>query len=99
MRKQRHYRGGYDFTGLAQARARASKTRDKSRDVLWQLLRDRKLLGFKFRCQHQIGRYIADFYCREAQLVIECDGAIHDRNEQWQHDQARDAMSLNKVFA
>ena len=48
-------------------------------------------MGFKFRRQHQFGRYVADFYCREAQLVIECDGSPHDLNEQWQHDQVRDA--------
>ena len=59
--------------------------------LLWQLLRNRQLLGFKFRRQHQIGAYVADFYCREACLVVECDGAAHDLNEQWQHDQVRDA--------
>ena len=91
MRKQRHYRGGYDFTGLLKQGRELRKHQTGAETFLWQLLRDRRMLGFKFRRQHQIGRYIADFYCREAQLVIECDGAIHDRNEQWQHDQARDA--------
>ena len=58
---------------------------------LWRLLRNRQLSGFKFSRQHQFGSYIADFYCHEAQLVIECDGCIHEINENWQHDQARDA--------
>jgi NADH:ubiquinone oxidoreductase subunit E len=48
-------------------------------------------MGFKFRRQHQFGDYVADFYCHEAQLVVECDGAVHEENERWQHDQARDA--------
>ena len=60
-------------------------------ELIWSLLRNRQLLGFKFRCQHQFGRYVADFYCREAQLVIECDGSPHDLNEQLHHDQIRDA--------
>ena len=56
---------------------------------LWSFLRNRQLHGFKFRRQHQFGGYIVDFYCHEAQVVIECDGSIHETNENWQHDQAR----------
>jgi very-short-patch-repair endonuclease len=47
--------------------------------ALWDILRDRRCLGFKFRRQHAIGPYIVDFYCAEAGLVIEVDGPIHDR--------------------
>jgi very-short-patch-repair endonuclease len=49
---------------------------------------------FKFRRQHQFGSYVADFYCREAQVVIECDGSVHEPNEQWLHDQNRDAYMI-----
>jgi len=52
------------------------------------------LLGFKFRRQHQLGDYIADFYCHEASLVVECDGSVHDPNEQWHHDRNRDAYMI-----
>jgi len=52
---------------------------------LWTRLRDRRLLGFKFRRQHSIGRYIADFYCAEARFVIELDGGQHA------NDRVRDA--------
>jgi type I restriction enzyme R subunit len=62
--------------------------------LLWELLRNRQLLGFKFRRQHQFGDYIADFYCHEAQLVIECDGSAHGPNEAWHHDQERDAYMI-----
>ena len=44
---------------------------------LWQQLRDRRLLGHKFRRQHSIGPYIADFVCVPARLVIELDGSQH----------------------
>ncbi len=63
---------------------------------LWSKLRNRQVFGFKFRRQHQFGDYIADFYCHEAQLVIECDGVIHETNENWQHDQARDAYMVGQ---
>ena len=43
---------------------------------LWSLLRNRSL-GFKFRRQVPIGRYIADFACVEARVVVELDGGQH----------------------
>jgi len=73
-------------------RARQLRQKQTSPEaLLWQLLRNRQVLGFKFRRQHQFGDYIADFYCHEAQLVVECDGSAHDPNEAWHHDQERDA--------
>ncbi|MEA5463320.1 endonuclease domain-containing protein [Leptothoe sp. PORK10 BA2] len=56
--------------------------------ILWECLRARQFYGYKFRRQHNIGRFIADFYCIEAQLVIEVDGPIHD--SQREKDAARD---------
>lgn len=44
---------------------------------LWQALRNRSI-GFKFRRQHPIGPYVADFACPEAKLVIEIDGPWHE---------------------
>ena len=58
---------------------------------LWSALR-KKQLGFKFRRQHPIGRYIADFYSREAHLVVEVDGAGHFTDEARSYDAERDAF-------
>jgi very-short-patch-repair endonuclease len=57
--------------------------------MLWECLRDRRLHGFKFRRQHPIGRYIADFYCEELKLIIEIDGSIHDQIDQAEYDAVR----------
>jgi very-short-patch-repair endonuclease len=46
--------------------------------ALWALLRNRQLLGQKFRRQHSVGRFFADFYCAAARLAIEADGSSHD---------------------
>lgn len=46
--------------------------------MLWQRLRKRQVLGFKFRRQHTIERFIVDFYSRDARLVVEVDGPIHE---------------------
>ena len=44
---------------------------------LWSALRNRQLLGFKFVRQQPVGPYIADFACREADLIVELDGDQH----------------------
>ncbi len=54
--------------------------------LLWRHLRHRQLAGLKFRRQHPVGRYVADFCCEEEKLVIELDGGQHaaeaDEDEQ-----------------
>ncbi|KKC24420.1 hypothetical protein WP12_19440 [Sphingomonas sp. SRS2] len=59
--------------------------------MLWQQLRGGKA-GAKFRRQHPLGSYIADFYCAAARLAIEIDGEAHDRAGQVERDQGRDAF-------
>jgi very-short-patch-repair endonuclease len=49
----------------------------EAENSLWQCLRNRQLLGFRFRRQHSIDRFIVDFYCAKARLVIEVDGEVH----------------------
>ncbi|GAB3359096.1 endonuclease domain-containing protein [Lysobacter tyrosinilyticus] len=44
---------------------------------LWQSLRERRLLSCRFRRQHRIGPYFADFACPEHRLVVELDGSQH----------------------
>ncbi|HYX23446.1 MAG TPA: endonuclease domain-containing protein [Thermoanaerobaculia bacterium] len=62
-----------------------------SEDAFWEHLRDRKLLGLKFRRQVPIGPYVADFYCHEMRLIVELDGSIHEERAQVSHDVNRDA--------
>ncbi len=48
---------------------------------LWNYLRANKLNGFKFKRQVPVGRYIVDFCCQDARLIIELDGGHHSENE------------------
>lgn len=57
--------------------------------ALWEELKGKKL-GLKFRRQHPIGHFIADFYCHELKLVVEVDGEIHQQKDQAEYDQGRD---------
>ena len=47
---------------------------------MWSALRDRRLSRYKFRRQHPIGSYLADFACTEYRLIIEIDGGQHADN-------------------
>jgi very-short-patch-repair endonuclease len=51
--------------------------------------------GFKFRRQHPIGFYIADFFCHKVKLIIEIDGSIHNNIEVKEIDEKRQAELEN----
>jgi very-short-patch-repair endonuclease len=57
-------------------------------NLVWSLLRNRRLGGAKFRRQHPLPPYVLDFYCHEARLAIELDGGQHLESER---DTQRDA--------
>ena len=53
----------------------------EAENLLWMRLRNHQLNGLKFRRQHNIERFIVDFYCAQEKLVIEVDGLIHQYRE------------------
>jgi len=61
---------------IAPARKLRREMTDAER-LLWRYLRNRELLGHKFRRQHAIGGFIADFICIDAKLIVEADGGQH----------------------
>ena len=54
------------------------KHQTRAEDILWRHLRGSRFHGAKFRRQVPFDRYIADFYCHAAKLVVEFDGKQHD---------------------
>jgi very-short-patch-repair endonuclease len=56
--------------------------------LLWSVLRGRRLAGLKFRRQQAIGPYVVDFCCRDLNLIVELDGMSHD--DKTRQDAARD---------
>jgi len=57
--------------------------------LLWTRINKNQISGLKFRRQHPINRFIADFYCVKINLVIEIDGSIHELQDHQNHDQGR----------
>lgn len=74
----------------AMARRLRKKLTSAEALMWWRLRRDYG--EWRFRRQHPIGPYIADFACIEARLVIEVDGATHGSVEDIAHDERRTAF-------
>src|ERR1700745_2679562 len=75
------------------ARARQLRRESTSAEGLaWELLRNRRMLGLKFRRQHVIAGFVADFYCAERRLVLELDGPSHSAGMRSEYDAARTAL-------
>ena len=65
--------------------------------MLWNQLRGSRL-GFKVRRQHPLGPYVADFFVRDANLVIEVDGNAHDFGERPKSDNHRDKYMIGQGY-
>ena len=79
----------------AQIFARARVLREsmtEAEKLLWEELKGNKLDGYKFRRQHPIHKFIADFYCHKLKLVIELDGKYHTSPEQKILDSEREEL-------
>ncbi|MBW4360379.1 endonuclease domain-containing protein [Flavobacterium sp. NAS39] len=61
----------------------------EAEEKLWLALRENQIGGYKFRRQHPLSLYIADFYCHALKLVIEIDGDYHLSEEQQFLDKKR----------
>ena len=89
LEKGKIVRAGRDAEKQALA-LRMRRAMTEAEALLWERLRNNRLGGLHFRRQQVIAGFIADFYCRAARLIIECDGAVH-RNQQG-YDYERDQI-------
>ncbi|MEX0905500.1 MAG: endonuclease domain-containing protein [Balneolaceae bacterium] len=56
--------------------------------LLWEELKQKKMLGYQFLRQKPVGNYIVDFFCHKLKLVLEIDGDSH-REENYEYDMER----------
>ena len=66
------------------------KESTRAEKYLWKMLRNRSIAGFKFRRQHPLYHFIADFYCDKAKLILEVDGDIHELAHIKEYDKERE---------
>jgi very-short-patch-repair endonuclease len=66
--------------------------------MIWKRIRGAQL-GAKFRRQHPIGPYVADFCCLEARLVVEIDGDIHGYGDRPKRDAVRVKYMIERGFS
>ena len=65
--------------------------------ILWGYLRA-GIDGLKFRRQHPLGIYVADFYCHKIKLIIEVNGSIHNKKEIKEYDIKREKDLINDGY-
>ena len=70
---------------LKQRARELRKNSTLSEVLLWEELKSRKMLGYKFLRQKPIGNYIVDFFCNKLKMVIEIDGDLHTE-EKFEYD-------------
>jgi len=80
-----------NFNKVSEKEKRRRLRRDQTfcEKIVWNYLRDRKTLGYKFRRQYSVDHFVIDFYCPELKLAIELDGSIHDEPDQKEYDAYR----------
>ena len=81
---------------LEKTRKSLRRTESKPEVLVWSKLR-RKQIGYKFRRQFSIGRYIVDFYCPSTKLIIEIDGSVHSFKKQ--KDKIREDYLLKEGYS
>src|SRR5215813_8617029 len=66
--------------------------------LLWRYLKAHHLDGISFRRQAPMGRYVVDFVCHTARVVVELDGETHDFDARQQHDVVREAWLASRGY-
>jgi 5-methyltetrahydrofolate--homocysteine methyltransferase len=74
----------YGHHPLVAARARElRRSMTRAEHILWDQLRRDRFAGLRFRRQHPMDGYIADFFCHQMRLIVEVDGEVHERQREY----------------
>ena len=76
----------YNKTTEKEKRRKLRRYSTQAEQLVWNFLRNRQLLGYKFRRQYSVDQYVTDYYCSEIKLAVELDGASHNAIEQNKYD-------------
>jgi len=76
----------YNKSSEKEKRRKLRQNQTNAEDLVWRYLRNRQLLGYKFKRQYSVDHFVIDFYCPELKLAVELDGASHNNPEQREYD-------------
>ena len=88
----------YNYGLLKQFALEMRNKPTEAEKMLWNVLSNKAIDGYKFRRQHIIGNYIADFICLKSNLIIEVDGSIHQLPENQVSDAERTKWLLSEGY-
>ena len=87
--------GYIDYNSNLKQRSRDLRNQSTLSEVLlWKYVRAKQIKGFQFNRQKPLGKFIADFYCKQLKLVIEIDGSSHDGKEEYDRDRENELQKL-----
>ncbi len=76
----------YNKSSEKEKRRKLRQNQTNAEDLVWRYLRNRQMLGLKFKRQYSVDHLVIDFYCPELKLAVELDGASHNDPEQKKYD-------------
>lgn len=80
----------YNRSSMTIRRRQLRNSMPRAEIFLWARLKNKQIMGYKFRRQHSLGYYVLDFYCPKLKLAIEVDGDSHFTEEAKKYDLRRE---------
>jgi len=79
----------YNKSSEKNKRRKLRQYQTHAEDLVWRFLRNRQMLGYKFKRQYSVDHFVIDFYCTKLKLAVEIDGASHDLPGKKEYDSDR----------
>lgn len=76
----------FNKSSQTEKRRKLRQHQTNAEELVWRFLRNRQILGYKFRRQYSVDHFVIDFYCAELKLALEIDGGSHNDPEQKKKD-------------
>ena len=76
----------FNKSSETEKRRKLRQHQTNAEELVWRFLRNRQMLGYKFKRQYSVDHFVIDFYCPELKLAIEIDGGTHNTSEKKKKD-------------
>ena len=76
----------YNKSSEKEKRKKLRQNQTNAEELVWRYLRNKQMLGYKFKRQYSVDHFVIDFYSPELKLAVELDGASHNKPEQIEYD-------------